>query len=126
MPLKSFDHVNIWTTKLDEMVAWYQDILGLEPGPRPNFSVGGAWLYLGDAPLVHLVVSDTPREVGANAALEHFAFSATNMAAFLAILDSRSIPYSIDPVPGFPIVQVNFRDPEGIHIHVDFDKAEMP
>jgi len=126
MPLKRFDHVNIWTTKLPEMVDWYQDILGLKPGPRPDFAFDGAWMYLGDAPLVHLVASDKPREVHGNASLEHFAFSATGMAEFLALLESRDIAYSVDPVPGFPIVQVNFRDPEGIHIHVDFDPAEMP
>ncbi len=32
--------------------------------------------------------------------------------------------YTIDPVPGFPVVQVNLRDPDGNHIHIDFDQAE--
>ena len=27
----------------------------LAPGPRPNFSFGGAWMYCGDRPAVHLV-----------------------------------------------------------------------
>ncbi|WP_300443038.1 VOC family protein [uncultured Mameliella sp.] len=126
MPLTAFDHVNLRTANLDGMIRWYGEVLGLNPGPRPPFNVGGAWLYLGDRPYVHLV--DIPGQPAAipNAALEHFAFRANGMAGFLGRLDDRKIPYSIDEVPEFPIVQVNFRDPDGNHIHVDFDKAELP
>ena len=30
-----------------------------------------------------------------------------------------------DEVPEFPVVQVNLRHPDGNHIHIDFDIAEM-
>ena len=49
------DHVNIRTTKLDEMSAVYEDILGLPRGKRPNFPIGGAWHYCGKQAVVHLV-----------------------------------------------------------------------
>ncbi|WP_421905496.1 VOC family protein [Mameliella sp.] len=126
MPLTAFDHVNIRTANLEAMIRWYGEILGLHPGPRPPFRFDGAWLYLGDRAHVHLV--EVPGQPGAaeKPTLEHFAFRATGMAEFLARLDERSIPYSIDEVPEFPIVQANFRDPDGNHIHVDFDKAELP
>lgn len=126
MPLTAFDHVNVRTGQLDAMIRWYGEIMELHPGPRPPFAVGGAWLYLGDQPYVHLV--DIPGQAAAiqDNTLEHFAFRATGMAEFLARLDGARIPYSIDEVPEFPIVQVNFRDPDGNHIHVDFEKAERP
>ena len=124
--LTGFDHVNLRTARLAEMTAWYGAILGLRPGPRPPFDVGGAWLYLGDQPFVHLVaVSGAPQAAG-NVTLEHFAFRATGMAEFLARLTENGIAHSIDPVPEFPIVQVNFHDPDGNHIHVDFHKDELP
>lgn len=126
MPLVAFDHVNLRTARLEEMTAWYGEVLGLTPGPRPPFGVGGAWLYLGDQPYVHLVDIPDQNETVFDNTLEHFAFRAKGMAEFLAVLDARGIAHSIDPVPEFPIVQVNFRDPDGNHIHVDFDKAEMP
>jgi hypothetical protein len=28
-------------------------------------------------------------------------------------------------VPGFPIVQINIWDPDGNHLHVDFDPGEV-
>ena len=46
------------------------------------------------------------------------------MTEFTALLDTRAIDFTIDRVPGFPVVQVNFHDPDGNHIHVDFDVAE--
>ena len=39
-------------------------------------------------------------------------------------LKEKGVEYTIDEVPAFPIVQVNFRDPDGNHIHIDFDAAE--
>lgn len=126
MPVVAFDHVNIRTAQLDTMIQWYGDILGLHPGPRPPFTSSGAWLYLGDQAYVHLVEKPDQAMAHPKAALEHFALRATDMAGFLAKLDARGIAYSVDDVPEFPIVQVNFRDPDGTHIHVDFDKAERP
>jgi catechol 2,3-dioxygenase-like lactoylglutathione lyase family enzyme len=126
MPLIAFDHVNVRTANLDAMIAWYGDILGLVPGKRPDFKFPGAWLYLGSQAYVHLVGVSQAEPGPPTITLEHFAFRATGMAEFLAKLKDRDIPHSIDAVPGFPIVQVNMRDPDGNHIHVDFDKDELP
>ena len=124
MPIQSFDHVNVRTANLSAMIEWYGDILGFPTGPRPNFSFGGAWLYMGDLAVIHLVeVSDPPQAAG-NVTLEHFAFRATDMAGMRKRLDARGVAYSIDPVPGFPVVQINLHDPDGNHIHIDFDSSE--
>jgi len=123
--LKAFDHVNIRTRNLDQMIAWYGDILGMAPGKRPNFPFPGAWLYLGDQAVVHLVGVEADVVAGGPVTLEHFAFQAEGMAAFQEKLAARGITHSVDPVPGFPIVQVNLHDPDGNHIHVDFNTAEL-
>ena len=128
MPLVAFDHVNIRTGNLDAMVAFYGEVLGLRPGPRPDFGFPGAWLYLGDQALVHLVAVDgqTGRPAtGPGPALEHFAFRAEGADGFRRTLQARGIAHSVDPVPGGEVVQINFRDPDGNHIHVDFDAAEF-
>ncbi|WP_146348444.1 VOC family protein [Phaeobacter marinintestinus] len=126
MPLTAFDHVNIRTCNLDTMIAWYDEVLGLPSGPRANFSFPGAWLYLGDRAVVHLVGVGSRTETGGNLALEHFAFRATGFSELCDRLKAQDIPHSVDPVPGFPIVQINLRDPDGNHIHIDFDAAEVP
>lgn len=121
MTLLAFDHVNVRTTHLEDMVEWYGQVLGLHPGKRPDFSFPGAWLYLGDTAVVHLVgVNDEP-SVGANPTLEHFAFKGESLESFVDKLKRMGIAHSVDTVPGMPIVQVNLRDIDGNHIHVDFD-----
>ena len=125
MPVTAFDHVNVRTAQLDEMIRFYGEILDLRPGKRPDFGLPGAWLYLDDQAYIHLVAAEAPLAAGSNLTLEHFAFRAKGLAQFRALLDTHGITHSLDLVPGFPIVQVNFRDPDGNHIHVDFDVAEM-
>ncbi|MDD9923626.1 MAG: VOC family protein [Boseongicola sp.] len=124
MPLHAFDHVNIRTANLDAMVDWYRDVLGLYAGPRPDFGFPGAWLYLQSEALIHLVGVDDAPTTGGNVALEHVAFRAKGMKEFLEKLEELGVDARIAPVPGLPIVQVNIFDPDGNHIHVDFDTAE--
>ena len=125
MPLTAFDHVNLRTPNLDAMVDWYGRILDMHPGRRPDFGFPGAWLYLDGNALIHLVAVPAAPTSTETPLLEHFAFRATGLAGFRERLDGAGIPHSLDRVPGFPIVQVNFRDPDGNHIHVDFDVAEL-
>ncbi len=124
MPLIAFDHVNIRTSNLESMIDWYCDVLGMQTGRRPDFSFPGAWLYLGENALVHLVGVATDPRVGGSVSLEHFAFRAKGLEEFTETLNARDIAHTIDPVPGFPIVQVNLHDLDGNHIHVDFDVTE--
>ena len=37
MQIGKLDHVNLRTTQLDTMIAWYENVLGLTNGPRPGF-----------------------------------------------------------------------------------------
>ncbi len=39
------DHFNIRTRKLADTVHFYEEVLGLEKGARPNFAFPGAWMY---------------------------------------------------------------------------------
>lgn len=123
--IQRLDHVNLRTAGLDAMVAWYRRILGLEPGPRPGFSFPGAWLYAGERPLIHLVGTEAaPGADPVDLRIEHFALAAHDLPAFLARLEAEGEDYRLRRVPDFGIVQVNVWDPDGNHIHVDFDASE--
>jgi catechol 2,3-dioxygenase-like lactoylglutathione lyase family enzyme len=122
--LQGFDHVNVRTANLEAMVAWYGEVLGLTSGRRPPFPFPGAWMYLGDAALVHLVGVEAAPEPGDDLRLEHAAFRATGLGEFLAKLDRLGQRYELARVPGFPIIQANVWDPDGNHLHVDFPSAE--
>jgi catechol 2,3-dioxygenase-like lactoylglutathione lyase family enzyme len=120
------DHVNVRTTQLDEMIRWYTDVLGLQSGPRPNFSFPGAWMYAGDFPVVHLVGVDGEPGKGAESKLklEHFAFRSTGCAAFEARLTERGETFKRRDLTDFKLAQVNVWDPDGNHIHIDFPLDE--
>jgi catechol 2,3-dioxygenase-like lactoylglutathione lyase family enzyme len=124
MPLKSLDHVNVRTSRLEEMRSFYRDVLGMREGARPPFSFGGAWMYAGDRPVVHLVQVATPPSYQGELSLEHFAFAAEGLAEFLKKLDEAKVEYRITAPPAAGIKQVNVNDPEGNHIHVDFSAEE--
>jgi catechol 2,3-dioxygenase-like lactoylglutathione lyase family enzyme len=123
MPLLRLDHVNVRTNRLGAMIAWYRDVLGMEPGPRPAFSFGGAWLYCDGHPIVHLVEVDE-EQAAIDPKIEHFAISGSGLAAFLARLDEKRVAYRLGRAGDFPIVQVNVHDPDGNHIHLDFPADE--
>ena len=127
MPLLAFDHVNIRTVNLDAMTAWYEAVLGLTPGPRPEFDVPGAWLYLGDTCVIHLIEADPAPMVhaeGESLRMEHMAFRASGMQDFVAHLDKRGVPYKLFPFEAIETVLVFIRDPDGNRIHVDFPSSE--
>ncbi len=123
MTLSYLDHVNIRTADLERLARFYRDSLGLEEGDRPGFSFGGAWLYCGDKAAVHLTeVADQPRT--GEPRIEHFAFRAAGLAAFLERLRRQDVAYSVRLVPGIGNKQVHIFDPDGNHIEIQFGAEE--
>lgn len=123
MPIQRLDHVNVVTANLEEMLAWYETILGLRVGPRPDFPFGGAWLYAGEAAVVHLVEDAGQARTGSEVALklEHFAFSATDAPAFEQKLIEHGGLFKKIEVGGAGLIQFHVSDPDGNHVHVDFE-----
>ena len=123
MQLGRLDHVNIRTSRLDEMVKWYTQVLGMENGARPPFPFPGAWLYADGHPFVHLIGVDAePRSLEPK--IEHFAFAGTGLEEFVQRLNAGGIDYDPVRVPGIDILQINVIDCDGNHIHIDFTPEE--
>ncbi|MGI9381101.1 MAG: VOC family protein [Methyloligellaceae bacterium] len=128
MKIGMLEHVNVRTAKLDEMIEWYDRVLGMSAGWRPNFPFPGAWLYSGDnKPTVHLVGVDEEPVDGLK--LEHFAFSAMGLKDCVDHLKNQDVKYELVAVEEAAIIQVNIFDPDGNHIHIDYpahEKADVP
>ena len=133
MALAALDHVTIHTARLGELTDFYAKALGLRPGKRPPFGFGGAWLYCGDRPTLHLVelpaAQDSPERASPDSQatgpkIEHFAFRAEGLAEFLAQLRGLDIAYHTAIVPEFEIRQVHIRDPDGNHVEIAFAPEE--
>ncbi len=118
-----FDHVNIRTANLDESKRFYERVLGMTSGKRPDFPFPGAWMYLGQQAYVHLVAVESdpaaPKEAE-GLRLEHFAFRGEDLEAYRKRLKDEGVPCQEVRVPGTNLLQLNFFDPDGNHIHVDF------
>ena len=75
--------------------------------------------------MIHLVGVDAPPGADAGSLrLEHFALSATGIRDLVERAQAAGERADVRKVPDFPIVQVNLWDPDGNHIHIDFDEAE--
>ncbi len=123
MTITELNHVNMRTTELERLSRFYQDVFALTLGARPPFRFDGAWLYLGEKPVVHLVEVPRMPEAG-EPSLEHFAFFGEGMAEFMAHLRSLGVPYTTAVIPELGNTQVNILDPDGNHVEIQFDAAE--
>jgi len=124
--IRWLDHVNLRTVDVERLVAFYVDVIGLRRGERPLFDFPGAWLYVGDRPIIHIVwdaqASQTP---SSSLRLEHFALAAEpeSLQPFLGRLHARGIAFrQSERIDGGTTV-VNLHDPDGNRLHVDFAHA---
>lgn len=124
MSLFWLDHVNIRTTKLDEMSAFYENVLGLKRGKRPSFEFGGAWHYCGKQAVVHLVEAEKKFK-SEEAQVEHFAFRSNGtVKAFQKKMRETDTPYNVVPLTEINMIQVNVFDPDGNKIEIQFAASE--
>jgi catechol 2,3-dioxygenase-like lactoylglutathione lyase family enzyme len=122
--IERLDHVNVRTANLERLVKFYTEVLGLRVGERPPLGFSGAWLYAGNAPVIHLVAAaEPPRPEGA-LRLEHFAFTARGLQKFVARLERLRIDFKRSRQAGTGNVVLNLWDPDGNRLHVDFAAAE--
>ena len=128
--LTGFDHYTL-RCREDEiagLIRFYREVLGLRPGPRPAFSFAGAWLYLGDRPVVHvagtLLPSETAGQPGQTARFDHISFRAADPETMEAHLHRLGITFRGSDVPGFPLYQLFFYDPVGVKVELTFPVTE--
>ena len=120
MPLKRLDHFNVVTAQPEKTLRFYCDGLGLvnDPSRRPDFGIPGAWLFIDDQPVVHLVfVDDDPR--GPSGALDHVAFAASDREAICARLDKMQIAYRAIDHPSGAFSQLFLEDPNGVKVEIN-------
>ena len=113
MKVTRFQHVSINSngTSLDQMAAFYGDVLGLGDKPRPKIpGIPGHWHIVGDQEL-HLVGAPaTGNSIDPTG--HHFCVSVEDLDAAVAELESRGIEY-VRAVQGAGTVQIWICDPAG-------------
>jgi catechol 2,3-dioxygenase-like lactoylglutathione lyase family enzyme len=126
MSVGMLDHFNIRTRRLDDTVRFYEDVLGLENGDRPNFSFPGAWMYSEGRPVVHLVdISPTSEpQKPDSGVVHHVAFASRDFNGMKARLQSKGMAFDTRQVPGGELWQIFVRDPNGVMIELNYEAAK--
>ena len=118
MSIRVVDHVNIVSEHLEETRRFFNQVLGLTPGPRPAFAVKGYWLYAGPRAVVHIQVATGPVGPSRQSALNHFALEVEDFDGVLARLDRHGVAYEAFTVPGTAVRQAFFLDPNGVRVEI--------
>lgn len=99
-------------------MAFYTETLGLvnRPDLRP-FDFPGAWLFLGDQAVVHLVFQEDDRGTP-RGSFDHVAFRTNDFDAVVQKLEEADLEFKTSHQPEFGMSQVFVRDPNGVRVEV--------
>src|SRR5260370_41230234 len=101
MSVGVLDHFNIRTRKLADTVRFYEDVLGLQKGDRPNFAFPGAWMYSEGKPVGHLVdISSTnEKQKPDSGVVHHVAFTSRDFAGMKRRLQPNAMAVKVRQAP---------------------------
>ena len=139
----SLNHFSIRTTDMAATRNFYETVLGLTVGPRPDFPFPGLWMYNGDHAhvanaMVHIIGIDKNNPDGlkqylgemdesklhGSGAVDHIALMTTGLATMLAHLKEIGVPCRERTVPSIHLHQVFVTDPSGIVIELNYPAGE--
>ena len=137
MQVQRLDHFTLRTARLAQTRVFYEQVIGLTPGPRPAFAFAGAWLYARGQPLLHLVAAGPddddalarylgtrPAHDGAGC-VDHVSFRCTQLPAFERRLADMAVACERRTVPSLRQHQLFLVDPNGVRIECIFDSSEI-
>ncbi len=119
------NHFTVIAKDLDQTVEFYREILNLEVGFRPDLGSPGAWLYIGENAVLHILSGkEFPKEP--EGVLDHMAFTSENINRILTKLKAQEINFSLKRQPQTNTWQLFFKDPNGAKVELDFPATEKP
>lgn len=137
MALQRLQHVLIQTTDLGATVRWWEEVLGLKPGPHPDFGFPVAWLYCGEEDVLHITqggagvsanrqayLSQESQAEHGTGVLDHIAFHATELPGTIARLQALGVRYASRRVDAQGLFQLFLFDPNGVKVELNFDGRE--
>lgn len=130
----SLQHYLVRAADLQASADFYEQVLGLSHGWRPDLPFPGFWMYIGEIPCVHLCsaqasagrdyfIGSRPTEAHGSGAIDHIGLAARDRYAFVRHLERQNIPFRLRTAPGGAILQVFVDDPDGVRIEMNYETA---
>ncbi len=137
MPAHHFQHVLIQTADIDGTVAWWEQVMGMEQGPHPDFGFPVVWLYLEGRDVLHITAGGAQvsanreaylkpesRAVHGTGVLDHVAWHATDLPGMLARLRAQGVAFTARQSSDGGLFQVFMLDPNGVRVELNFPGEE--
>ena len=139
------NHLAIRSLDANGTKDFFNVVLGLVPGPRPDFPFPGYWMYKEDSDhsnylnaVIHIVEIDPKDPSGlinylgnkelptlkGSGAIDHVAFYATGLEKMLTHLKKLQIPMRERLVPTIKLHQIFLEDPNGITVELNYPAHE--
>ena len=136
MSIERLDHISVRTRDVEATRAFYEDVLGLATGWRPDFPFPGVWLYEGERAVVHVIGVDPEDSSGLQDYLgerdgagqgggnfDHVAFFCNDLDGMRASFASKQIEFRERTVPNLSLHQIFLTDPNGVVVELNFAGA---
>src|SRR2546426_12444460 len=137
MPLSHIEHFLVAADDIDATRDWYARVLGMQPGPHPDFGFPVHWMYLGGVDVVHIgpsakaageiqkkYLGRTSQGSEGTGAIDHIAFRAAGLRDMLEHLKKERISFTQRRANGQALFQLFLYDPNGIKIELNFAAQE--
>jgi catechol 2,3-dioxygenase-like lactoylglutathione lyase family enzyme len=130
MPLTGLEHFLVLTDDVESTRAFYCDALGMSVGDRPDLPFAGIWLYVDDAPRVHVAERSSyeahserigipaARGAAGTGSVDHIAFDADDYEEIAERLRAAGVDAQPNEVPGV-MRQLFAHDPNGVKIEIN-------
>lgn len=136
MTIHRLDHISVRTGDVEATRKFYEGVLQLNVGPRPEFPFPGLWLYKDDKAVVHIVGIDPDdpsglmEYLGGNVTVsdetgsfDHVAFVCDDLEGSRKHFDQCKIKYREREIPGLKLNQIFLTDPNGVVVELNFPET---
>ncbi|WP_416899839.1 MAG: VOC family protein [Minwuia sp.] len=114
------DHVNVRCSDLEATKAFFETVVGLEEGQRPNFPFPGYWLYSGGQAVVHLVEMKLSGAPAGRGTVDHFAFRGGDYETQMAAISAAGLKTRENRVAELDMRQVFVSGPDDVVVELQF------
>ncbi|WP_227245387.1 VOC family protein [Paraburkholderia caribensis] len=137
MPLQHLEHYLVQTVDFPGTVRWYQEILGLVPGPTPNFGFPVQWMYIGERDVLHIThggnkttenrkayLAQTSQATHGTGVIDHVGFRCDGLRDTIGRLTEKHIEFRQRRVDAQGLYQLFLFDPNGVKVELNFPASE--